>query len=259
MRANQNRPLGVRVSLADAEEERERERGGGGLCKIVAENKSTASRRNSLWIRDGGPVFSHGSLQPANASSRALVIGWPRVEEEDGKCSSPSLSLSLSHRWKRLAPRYGAASFRLSTLDETWFFALFVLPPFFFHFFRLTFISPFPPRFHAFLFSFPRRARTNAGFPSRSLEIQLSFFLVSVDFEERVDLSVGNIIAKHRVTFDRKSRSCGETIPRLFHRAVALKIEIRLDFCIERFSKRIDFHRNRPVSYVLNNAFLISR
>lgn len=185
MRANQNRPLGVRVSLADAEEERE---GEGGLCKIVAENKSTASRRNSLWIRDGGPVFSHGSLQPANASSRALVIGWPRVEEEDGKCSSPSLSLSLSHRWKRLAPRYGAASFRLSTLDETWFFALFVLPPFFFHFFRLTFISPLPPRFHAFLFSFPRRVRTNAGFPSR---FSLAFFLPpSISRNESISQSV---------------------------------------------------------------------
>lgn len=58
----------------------------------MVENKSTASRRNSLRIRDGGPVFSHGSLQPANASSRALVIGWPRVEEEDGKSGSLFLS-----------------------------------------------------------------------------------------------------------------------------------------------------------------------
>lgn len=43
---------------------------------------------------------------------------------------------------------------------------------------------------------------------------------------------------------------------------VALKIEIRVtgfdreefDFCIDRFSERIDFHRDRPISYVLNNA-----
>lgn len=48
---------------------------------------------------------------------------------------SLSLFLSLSHRWKRLAPRYGAMPLRFgscfSTLDETSFFPPLLLAPFF--------------------------------------------------------------------------------------------------------------------------------
>lgn len=126
MRANQNRPSNADVGC------QRRGRRGDGRHKIV-ENKSAASRRRfaaKIHFRlevvatgTNGPaaaVFSHGSLESASSSPRALVIGSPGP----GRGWKIGV-LSPLATGGRLTPRFGSCSPQPTKLRSRPFFSFF--------------------------------------------------------------------------------------------------------------------------------------
>lgn len=116
MRANQNRPSNANVGC------QRRGRRGDGRHKIV-ENKSAASRRRfaaeihfrlevvaTATTEPAAAVFSHGSLESASASPRALLIGSPGP----GRGWKIGV-LSPLATGGRLTPRYGAMPLRFGS------------------------------------------------------------------------------------------------------------------------------------------------